>query len=222
MSVPVVPSPQAHAYDDTVPSGSDDVYPSTETTRKCAVYVNAATGGLCVDTVTIFDVEFVKALLSVTVRVIVLSPAVAYVWVAVVPVPVVPSPQAHAYDDTVPSGSDDVDPSTETTRKFTVYVNAATGGFGGADTVTIFDVEFVSPLLSVTVRVIVLAPAVAYVWVAVMPVQFVPSPQVHAYDDIVPSRSDDVDPSTRTTRKFTMYVNAATGGFSGADTRATG
>ena len=66
--------------------------------------------------VMVCDVELVKPLLSVTVRVTVLDPAVAYVCVAVTPVPVVPSPQAHAYNDIVPTGSDDPDASTETVR----------------------------------------------------------------------------------------------------------
>jgi len=150
--------------------------------------------------VTVLDIVPVRPLSSVTVNVIVLFPAEAYVCVPVTPVPVVPSPQVHAYDDIVPSGSDDPAALTETIRLFVVYVNDATGGCGGLTVVTVLVVEFVRPLLSVTVRVIVLDPAVAYVCVAVTPVPVVPSPQFHAYDDIVPSGSDDAAALTATLR----------------------
>jgi hypothetical protein len=156
-------------------------------------------GGLTV--VTVLVVVPVKPLLSVTVSVIVLDPAVAYVCVAVTPVPLaVPSPQVHAYDDIVPSGSDDAAAFTETFRYVTVAVNDATGGCGGLTVVTVLVVVPVIPLLSVTVRVIVLDPAVAYVCVAVAPVPVVPSPQAHAYNDIVPSGSDDAAALTATLR----------------------
>jgi hypothetical protein len=200
--VPVVPSPQFHAYDDIVPSGSDDAAAFTETFRYVTVAVNDATGGCGgLTVVTVCDVVPVKPLLSVTVNVIVLDPAVAYVCVAVTPVPVVPSPQAHAYNDIVPSGSDDAAALTATLRYVTVAVNDATGGCGGLTVVTVLVVVPVMPLLSVTVNVIVLDPAVAYVCVAVTPVPLaVPSPQFHAYDDIVPSGSDDAAALTATLR----------------------
>jgi hypothetical protein len=158
-----VPSPQFHEYDDIVPSGSDDAAAFTETVRCVTVAVNEATGGCGgLTVVTVRDVVPVKPLLSVTVKVIVLDPAVAYVCVAVTPVPAgVPSPQFHEYDAIVPSGSDDAAAFTETVRYVTVAVNDATGGCGGLTVVTVLVVEFVRPLLSVTVRVIVLDPAVA-------------------------------------------------------------
>jgi len=148
--------------------------------------------------VTVLVVVPVKPLLSVTVRVIVLDPAVAYTCVAVTPVPAaVPSPQFHEYDDIVPSGSDDAAALTATLRYVTVAVNDATGGCGGLTVVTVLVVVPVKPLLSVTVRVIVFDPAVVYTCVAVTPVSAaVPSPQFHEYDDIVPSGSNDPDAST--------------------------
>ena len=71
------------------------------------------------------------------------------------PVAVAPSPKSQAYEATVPSGSDEPAASTATTRSVGVAVNAATGGWLGAVTVTCCDVAAVPPWLSVTVSVTV-------------------------------------------------------------------
>jgi hypothetical protein len=59
-------------------------------------------------------------------------PADSYVWLAVAPVPDAPSPKVHAYDASVPSGSDEPDASNDAARSETVDVNAAVGSWFGA------------------------------------------------------------------------------------------
>ncbi len=135
--------------------------------------------------------------------------------VVVLPVPAAElSPKFHEYDATVPSGSDDVDPSNDPTRPLDEDVNAATGGWFAAATVIGCDTVFVAPLLSVTVNATVYVPAAAYVCVVVLPVPAAElSPKFHEYDATVPSGSDDVDPSNDATRPVDDDVNAATGGW---------
>ena len=71
---------------------------------------------------------------------------------AVAPVPEDPSPKSHAYEATVPSGSDDPEPSTFAVRSLTADVNDAVGGrFAGAVTVTTAVAESAAPPLSVAV-----------------------------------------------------------------------
>src|SRR6266511_751321 len=60
-------------------------------------------------------------------------------------------------------------------------------------TVTVSEWIAVRPPLSVTVKVTVYCPASRYAWVTVRPLPFVPSPNVHAYDAIVPSGSYEAD-----------------------------
>jgi len=72
------------------------------------------------------------------------------VWLGETPDPwAVPSPQFQSYDATVPSGSDEPEPSTETVRPFVDVVNAAFGAV--LVTWTVRDDVFVPPWLSVTV-----------------------------------------------------------------------
>ncbi len=67
------------------------------------------------------------------------------------PVPVAPSPKSHAYEASEPSGSLEPEPSTVTTRKFSLVVKAA----AGRSFVTVIGCVTVPvpPLLSVTVKV---------------------------------------------------------------------
>ena len=76
---------------------------------------------------------------------------------AVTPVSVAPSPKSHEYVVTVPSESDEADPSTATASGVGVAVNAAVGGWlaGTSGTITCCAVLAVPPASSVTVRVTV-------------------------------------------------------------------
>ena len=88
-----------------------------------------------------------------------------YVWDEVGPVLVVPSPKAHWYVVTVPSASDEPEPSKVHTAPEHDEVNAATGLWlaGGATAVTARFTVPVAPLSSLTVKVTVYAPASVYV-----------------------------------------------------------
>ena len=139
--VALVPSPKFHAYPATVPSGSLDPDPLTATVRPLTVGVPiTAVGGWFTGggaaTVTERVTEPVAPLSSVTVNVTVNVPSAVYVWLAVAPVALDPSPNAHAYPATVPSGSLDPDPLTAAVRPLTVGVPiTADGGWftgGGA------------------------------------------------------------------------------------------
>lgn len=104
-----------------------------------------------------------------------------------------------------------------TDKLLIVAVNLDTGGVfvtmtGAADTVTDFVVVALAPELSVTVNVMVKVPAVEYVWEALTPVELLlESPQPHKYDTILPSASFDADPSTATTKLFTIGTKLAVG-----------
>ncbi len=80
-------------------------------------------------------------------------PAFAYGWAMDAPAPVVPSPNSHAQDAMVPSGSLDARPSRFATRSAVVDAMTAVGSrlTGGATTVTCVDAVPVRPLSSVTV-----------------------------------------------------------------------
>ena len=85
-------------------------------------------------------------------------PAPAYVWVAAEPVPAaVLSPQTHDQLTMEPSGSVDVDASTDRVRSLAEAVNDAVGATfaGGAETVTWPVTVPMAPSSSVTVRVTV-------------------------------------------------------------------
>ena len=70
----------------------------------------------------------------------------------------VPSPQSHSYEATVPSGSCDAAPSAVTLRPAASTEKAAVGGAFGPSTGTSREKESSSPLLSRTVRVTVNVP----------------------------------------------------------------
>ena len=129
----------------------------------------------------------------------------------VTPVPVPPSPKSHVYAAIVPSGSEDPDASNAAADPVTVEVNAATGGWFAAVTVTCLDTEFVAPRLSVTVSFTKNVPATANVCDGFTTDDVPPSPKSHAYDDTVPSGSDDPDPSNAAARFTDDDVNDATG-----------
>src|SRR3990170_5959878 len=118
----IVLSPQSHVYVTIAPSGSDDDVPSTSTVIPARETVNCAVGG---NQLTGCEDTFVRASLSVIVRATVYSWGAAYVCVAVTPVPVVVSPQSHAYETIVPSGSEDAKASTSRRYPVRVYVKLA-------------------------------------------------------------------------------------------------
>lgn len=83
-------------------------------------------------TVTDFVTAFVAPLSSVTVSTTEYVPAAPYVCDAVAPVVAgVSSPKFQLYDATVPSASEDADPSAATVRSVAVTDAAATGALFG-------------------------------------------------------------------------------------------
>ena len=117
-------------YAAIVPSGSEDPDPSNAAAKPDTVEVNAATGGwFAAAIVTDFMTEFVAPKLSVTVNFTENVPAAANVCDGLTTDDDPPSPKSHAYDATVPSGSDDPDPSNAATRFTEEDVNDATGAW---------------------------------------------------------------------------------------------
>src|SRR5436309_2704519 len=100
------------------------------------------------------DVDPVPPLLSVTVRLTVYVPPVAYVCDGFATVAVAPSPKLQLHPATVPSGSVLV-LVKEHASPVQLCVNAAVGGVLGGVTVMLCDVDPVPPLLSVAVRLTV-------------------------------------------------------------------
>ena len=98
---------------------------------------------------------------SVTVNVTAYVPGAPYVCDAVAPVAVTPSPKSHPNDTTVPSRSDDPEPSTDTANRSTTDTNDATGTTFAGVTVTNCVAAFVAPSSSVTVRVTTYVPPAA-------------------------------------------------------------
>src|SRR3978361_1389763 len=95
-------------------------------------------------TLTSWLTVFVAPLSSVTVSLTVYVPAEAYVWFTVTPVPAaLVSPKSHEYVANVPSGSLDPDPSNPAFRSTDEDVNAATGDWFAADTLTSWLTVFV-------------------------------------------------------------------------------
>src|SRR2546428_9013400 len=141
--MPVVESPNSHAYDTIVPSGSEEADALNVTTPPGftgeGLRENAATGGRGPDagcTTTSTDVFAASASLSTTVRLTRYVPAVAYAWVAFTPLPEAASPNSQEYETIVPSGSYDAEASKETgtpgVAGLGLAVKEATGGWGGA------------------------------------------------------------------------------------------
>ena len=132
--VPVVPSPKSQANVSGLPSGSVDVEASNEHTRRTHELVKAGTGGaLTTSAVVTCRVSTEVASPSETVSVTVRVPGVAYVWAAVTPVAVVPSPKFQANVSGLPSGSVDVEASNEQSSPTHALVKAGVGGtFTGA------------------------------------------------------------------------------------------
>src|SRR3990170_1007560 len=118
------------------------------------------------------------------------------------PVPVVVSPQSQSYETITPSGSKDALASAIRVKFLPsiVRVKEMLGAIGPRPTVTGRWSVPVRPMSSVTVSMIVYVPFVAYVWTAVTPAPVVVSPQSHAYEAIVPSRSENREASTETVR----------------------
>ncbi len=106
----------------------------------------------------------------------------------------VPSPNDHRYDAMVPSLS--VLPAAE---KLTVRGAApevalvatatAVGATFALDVMITAELVVLSPTLSVTTTVTLKVPTVLNTWLVVTPVAVFPSPNVHAYDAMVPSLS---------------------------------
>src|SRR5712691_4989353 len=96
-----------------------------------------------------------------------------------------------------------------------VTVKLATGDLSMTTTFTLF--APVLPELSVTVKVTVNVPAMAYTCVAVTPVAVPPSPKVQAYDAIVPPGSTLAPALKLTVEPVTVLlpvtVKLATGGW---------
>src|SRR5204862_374814 len=152
--VAVAPSPKLQLHPTTVPSGSVLVLVKLQASP-VQVWVKAAVGDVLAGaTVMVCDVEPVPALLSVTVRLTVYVPAVAYVWDGFATVAVAPSPKLQLHATTLPSPSVLV-LVKEQASPVQVCVNAAVGGVLGGVTVMLCDVEPVPPLLSVAVRLTV-------------------------------------------------------------------
>jgi hypothetical protein len=107
----------------------------------------------------------------------------------------VPSPKSSATLTIVPSGSVDAAADAATASgavpELGVTVSLATGGWFGAETVTLAVTEELKPPLSVTAAVTVYVPAAAYVCEAVAVVTTVPSPKLILRLTIVPSGSVD-------------------------------
>src|SRR4051794_6011250 len=89
--------------------------------------IGSVTGGAAV-TVTDFVAVVVAPSLSVTLSVTAYVPPAAYVWVAVAPADVPPSPHAHEYEATVPSGSPDPAEVAEQSSPEQVTAALAVGG----------------------------------------------------------------------------------------------
>ena len=107
-------------------------------------------------------------------------PADAYVCAGFAVVAVCPSPKSQAYEATVPSPSDEPEPSSEQARFVQAIVNEAAGATLAGATVTVCMTESVAPSSSVTVRVTSNEPLAAYVCVAVAPVAVPVSPKDQA------------------------------------------
>src|SRR5690606_22903290 len=196
---------------DQAPPVSADPHPEPTERPNASTASGSAEAG---DTDTVRDASSdCASLLSVTTRVIVLSPGVVYSCVVVGPVVSsagLPSPQSQVYVASVaePNASD-ADPSTETDMPVAVAVKDA---LGGCSTATWWVTLAVAFALSVTVSLTVKGPAVVYVWLVVWPVPVAPSPKSHAYPVIVrPVLAADALASKSTVMSFVVLVNEAVG-----------
>jgi hypothetical protein len=183
------------------PSGSADPTELNDTTNGAFPVVGVppatATGGWFASTDTDTVAVFTAPPSSVTVNDATKLPSDPYVCDGFACVDVPPSPNSHAYDTTVPSGSDDPAELNDTTNGAIpddgdAPATATGGTFTCGSTVTDVDATPVAPALSVTVNVAVNVPLETYVCDGAGNVSTgLPSPKSHEYPTIVPSLSDE-------------------------------